>query len=211
MTIRALVVDDHRIVLRGIEEILLKTPDIRVKGDASTGQEALERIAHDEFDIVLLDISLPDRNGLEVLRLIKERKPYLPVLILSMHPEEQYAIRALRAGAAGYLTKESALEELIDAIRRVAQGRKYISTALGEKLAFELESGTPRPLHEQLSDREYQVMRMIGAGKRNHEIAAKLFVSPKTVTTYKSRIFQKTGMRTVAEIVRYILENGLSD
>jgi DNA-binding NarL/FixJ family response regulator len=204
-------VDDHRIVLRGIEEILLKTPDIRVTGDAFTGREALDRIGRDEFDIVLLDISMPDRNGLEVLRLIKERKPRLPVLILSMHPEEQYALRALRAGASGYLTKESALEELIDAIRRVAQGRKYVSASLGEKLAFELEADAGRPLHEQLSDREFQVMRMIGAGRRNKEIAATLFMSPKTVTTYKSRIFRKMGMRTGAEIIRYLLEKGLSD
>lgn len=211
MTIRVLIVDDHQIVLRGIEEILLKTPDIRVMGDAFTGREALERIARDEFDIVLLDISMPDRNGLDILRLIKERRPRLPVLILSMHPEEQYAVRALRAGASGYLTKESALEELIEAIRRVAKGRKFVSASLAEKLALELESVPARPLHESLSDREYQVMRMIGAGKRNNEIAAELFVSPKTVTTYKSRIFLKMRLRTGAEIVRYIFEHGLSD
>lgn len=211
MIIRALVVDDHRIVLRGIEEILLKTPDIRAAGNASTGREALERVAREEYDIVLLDISLPDRNGLEVLRLIKERKPRLPVLILSMHPEEQYALRALRAGASGYLTKESALEELIDAIRRVAQGRKYVGASLAEKLAFVLESDGVRPPHESLSDREYQVMRMIGAGKRNNRIAEELFVSPKTVTTYKSRIFQKLGVDSSAEIVRYLLEHGLTD
>ncbi len=211
MTIRVLVVDDHRIVLRGIEEILLKTPDIRVIGDAFTGREALERVGCDEFDIVLLDISMPDRNGLEVLKLIKERKPRLPVLILSMHPEEQYAIRALRAGASGYLTKESALEELIAAIRRVAQGRKYVSAGLAEKLAFDLEADATRPVHEKLSDREYDVMRKIGAGMRNKDIAAALFMSPKTVTTYKSRIFQKMGMRTGAEIIRYLLERGITD
>ncbi len=211
MTIRVLVVDDHRIVLRGIEEILLNTPDIRVMADAFTGREALDRLARDEFDIVLLDISLPDRNGLEVLKLIKERKPRLPVLILSMHPEEQYAIRALRAGASGYLTKESALEELISAIRRVARGRRYVSNALAEKLAFDLDTATARPPHEKLSDREYEVMRMIGAGMRNRDIAAVLFMSPKTVTTYKSRIFQKMGIKSSAEIVRYLLEAGISD
>lgn len=211
MTIRTLVVDDHRIVLRGIEEILLKTLDIRATGSASTAREALERVSREEYDVVLLDISLPDRNGLELLRLIKERRPRLPVLVLSMYPEEQYAMRALRAGAAGYLTKESALEELIDAIRRVAAGRKYVGPFLAERLAVELESGAKRPPHESLSDREYQVMRMIGAGKRNNRIAEELHVSPKTVATYKSRIFQKLGVDSAAEVVRYLLEHGLSD
>lgn len=211
MTIRTLLVDDHRIVLRGIEEILLKTHDIRVVAGVSTAREALDRIARDVLDIVLLDISMPDRNGLELLRLIKERKPRLPVLILSMHPEEQYAVRALRAGAAGYLTKESAQEELIEAIRRVAQGRKYVSATLAEKLAFELEPNVEKAAHEKLSDREYQVMRLIGAGRKNNEIAGELCVSPKTVTTYKSRILQKLGMKNSAEVIRYLLDHGLTD
>jgi DNA-binding NarL/FixJ family response regulator len=210
VTIRTLSIDDHRIVLRGIEQILLKTPDIRVTAIASSAHEAMERIAHEEFDVVLLDISMPDRNGLELLKLIRERKPRLPVLILSMHPEEQYAVRALRAGASGYLTKESALEELIEAIRRVSQGRKYVSASLAEKLAFELEPDVPKPPHERLSDREFQVMRMIGAGRKNLEIARELFVSPKTVATYKSRIFQKTGMKNNAELIRYLLEHDVS-
>ncbi|HEY5997591.1 MAG TPA: response regulator transcription factor [Candidatus Deferrimicrobiaceae bacterium] len=210
MTIRTLSIDDHRIVLRGIEQILQKTPDIRVTGIASNAHEALERIAGEEFDVVLLDISMPDRNGLELLKLIRERRPRLPVLILSMHPEEQYAVRALRAGASGYLTKESALEELIEAIRRVSQGRKYVSASLAEKLASELEPDVPKPPHERLSDREFQVMQMIGAGRKNLEIARDLFVSPKTVATYKTRIFQKTGLKNNAELIRYLLEHDVS-
>jgi two-component system, NarL family, invasion response regulator UvrY len=207
--IRVLIADDHRIVLRGIEEILLKTPDIRVLGEAHTGRETLERIAREEFDLLLLDISLPDRNGLEVLKLIKERSPRLPVLVLSMHPEEQYAVRALKAGASGYITKESAHEELIEAIRRIARGRRYVSAALAEKIAFLISPEGGGAPHERLSDREFEVMLQIGAGKKINEIAGVLFLSPKTVTTYKSRIFQKMGLRTTADVVRYLIENGL--
>lgn len=208
--IRVLIVDDHRIVLRGIEQILLTTPDIRAFGDASTAREALDRIANDLFDIVLLDISMPDRSGLEVLRLIKERKPRLPVLILSMHPEEQYAARALRAGAGGYLTKESAQDELIEAIRRVAAGRRYVSASLAEKLADEIAPDAEKARHDRLSDREYQVMLLLGAGRRNAEIAREMRVSPNTITTYRRRVLQKMGLNNAAEIVRYIVEHGLA-
>jgi two-component system invasion response regulator UvrY len=208
--IRALVVDDHRIVMRGIEQILLRTPDIRVTGDAASGREAIERAGSEEFDIVLLDISLPDRNGLDVLKILKERKPRLPVLILSMHPEEQYALRALKAGASGYLTKESAQEELIEAIRRISRGRKYVSASLAERLAMELSPGSEGPPHERLSDREYQVMLLIGAGKKINDIAAALFLSPKTITTYKSRVLQKMGMEGTADVVRYLVEHGIT-
>ena len=208
--IRVLVVDDHPIVLRGIEQILLRTPDIRVTGDASSGRAAIDLAGRDEFDLVLLDISLPDRNGLDVLKILKERTPRLPVLILSMHPEEQYAVRALKAGASGYLTKESAQEELIEAIRRIARGRKYVSASLAERLASEISPDNQDPPHKRLSDREYQVMLMIGSGKKINDIAAALFLSPKTITTYKGRVLQKMGMESTADVVRYLVEHGIT-
>jgi DNA-binding NarL/FixJ family response regulator len=207
--IRALVIDDHRIVLRGIEQILLRTPDIRIAGDGSTGKEALERAGKEEFDVVLLDISLPDRNGLEVLKILKERHPKLPVLVLSMHPEEQYAVRALKAGAAGYLTKESAHAELVEAIRRVVRGRKYVSAALAERLAVEISPGGEGPPHSLLSDREYQVMILVGEGRKINDIAAALRLSPKTVTTYKARLLQKMGLEGTADLVRYMVEHDI--
>jgi two-component system invasion response regulator UvrY len=163
--IKILIADDHGIIRKGIKQILSRTSDIEVTAEASTGQEALEKIWTSHFDLVILDISLPGRNGLEILKQIKSQKPKLPVLILSMYPEEQYAVRVLRAGASGYLTKESDKNELVEAIRRIAEGKKYITPSLAEKLASELEPSNDKALHERLSDREYHILCLIAKGK----------------------------------------------
>jgi len=207
--IKILIADDHPIVRKGLKEIIEVTPDMMVGDEASNGQEALEKVRKNDFDVVLLDISMPGRSGLEILKELKSEKPELSVLILSMHPEEQYAVRVLKAGASGYLTKESAPDELIAAIRKASIGRKYISSSLGEKLAFDLEIDAEKPLHETLSDREYEVMCMIASGKTISEIAEKLFLSVKTISTYRSRILEKTRMKSSAELIHYALKNRL--
>jgi len=207
--IKILIADDHPIVRKGLKEIIEVTPDMMVGDEASNGQEALEKVRKNDFDVVLLDISMPGRSGLEILKELKSEKPELSVLILSMHPEEQYAVRVLKAGASGYLTKESAPDELIAAIRKASIGRKYISSSLGEKLAFDLEIDSEKPLHETLSDREYEVMRMIASGKTISEIAKKLFLSVKTISTYRSRILEKMRMKSSAELTHYALKNRL--
>lgn len=209
--IRVLVVDDHPIVREGLKQILSDTEDILVVDEADSGQAVLSSAARSNFDVVLLDISMPGRDGLEVLRELKQQKPKLPVLILSMYPEEHYAVRVLRAGASGYLTKSSAPDELISAIRKVASGRKYISSTLAERLTYELDREADRPMHEVLSDREYQVMHMISTGKSVKEIAEALGLSVKTVSTYRSRIMEKMNMKNNAEIVLYAVQNKLID
>lgn len=209
--IRILIADDHTIVRKGLNEILAETSDMVVAGEACNAQEALNMVRKDEFDILVLDITMPGRSGLEVLKELKNEKPGLPVLILSMHPEKQYAVRSLRSGASGYLTKESAPDELIVAIRRISQGRKYITVSLAEKLAFNLENGTEEPLHEALSDREYQVVCLIASGKTVNEIARELFLSEKTVSTYRSRVLEKMNMKTNAELTHYAIKNQLVD
>jgi two-component system invasion response regulator UvrY len=209
--IRVLIADDHPIVREGLKQILSETDDILVVDEAANGQEVLSLAWNNNYDVVLLDISMPGRDGLEVLRELKHQKPKLPVLILSMYPEEHYAIRVLRGGAAGYLTKSSAPDELISAIRRVAAGRKYISTSLAERLTYELDRDAERPVHESLSDREYQVMNMIASGKTIKEIADELCLSVKTVSTYRSRILEKMNMKNNAEIVLYAVQNKLVD
>ncbi|HRR21844.1 MAG TPA: response regulator transcription factor [Desulfomonilia bacterium] len=209
--IRVLVVDDHPIVREGLKQILSNTEDILVVDEADSGQAVLSSAARSNFDVVLLDISMPGRDGLEVLRELKQQKPKLPVLILSMYPEEHYAVRVLRAGASGYLTKSSAPDELISAIRKVASGRKYISSTLAERLTYELDRDADRPMHEVLSDREYQVMHMISTGKSVKEIAEALGLSVKTVSTYRSRIMEKMNMKNNAEIVLYAVQNKLID
>jgi len=206
-----LVVDDHPIVREGLKQILSDTEDILVVDEADSGQAVLTSAARSNFDVVLLDISMPGRDGLEVLRELKQQKPKLPVLILSMYPEEHYAVRVLRAGASGYLTKSSAPDELISAIRKVASGRKYISSTLAERLTYELDRDADRPMHEVLSDREYQVMHMISTGKSVKEIAEALGLSVKTVSTYRSRIMEKMNMKNNAEIVLYAVQNKLID
>ncbi len=207
--IKILIADDHPIVRKGLKEIIEVTPDMMVGDEASNGQEALEKVRKSDLDVVLLDISMPGRSGLDLLKELKSEKPELSVLILSMHPEEQYAVRVLKAGASGYLTKESAPDELIAAIKKASIGRKYVSSSLAEKLALYLEIDAEKPLHETLSDREYEVMRMIASGKTISEIAKKLFLSVKTISTYRSRILEKMRMKSNAELTHYALKNRL--
>ena len=207
--IKILIADDHGIIRKGIKQILSRTSDIEVAAEASTGQEALEKIWTSHFDLVILDISLPGRNGLEILKQIKSHKPKLPVLILSMYPEEQYAVRVLRAGASGYLTKESDKNELIEAIRRIAEGKKYITPSLAEKLASELEPSNDKALHERLSDREYHILCMIAKGKSSNEIADELALSVKTVSTHRARVLEKMGMKSNGELTHYAVQSKL--
>lgn len=209
--IRVLVADDHAIVREGLKQILGEVRDMAVRDEAASGQEVLAKLRTGTFDVLLLDISMPGRSGLEILKEIREERPKLPVLILSMHAEEQYAVRALRAGAAGYLTKASAPEELIGAIRKVSSGRKYVSASLAEKLAGDLEVDTRRPPHEGLSDREYQVMLMLAGGQSVTEIAAELCLSVKTISTYRTRVMEKMNMKKNAELTLYAVQNRLID
>jgi len=208
--IRILIADDHTIVREGLKQILAETPDMVVVDEANNGQEVLEKVWKNDYDVVLLDISMPGRSGLDILKQLKSENAKLAVLILSMYSEEQYAMRALRAGASGYMTKESAPDELIEAIRKVSRGRKYISPSLAEKLAFSLETGDERKApHENLSDREYQVMCMIASGKIIKEIAEELSLSVKTVSTYRSRILEKMGLKNNAALTHYAVQNRL--
>jgi two-component system, NarL family, invasion response regulator UvrY len=207
--IRILVADDHPIVRQGLKQIIADNPDMVVVTEATDGQEVLNHVWKDEFDVVLLDISMPVMNGLDILKQLKSQKPRLAVLLLSVHPEEQYALRALKAGAAGYVTKDKAPEELISAIRAVASGKKYISPSLAQTLASTAGVAATGPLHQTLSDREYSVLRLIAAGRTKIKIAEELLVSPKTVSTYRSRLLKKMGLKTDAEIVRYAIENRL--
>ena len=209
--IKILIADDHAIVREGLKRIVAETADMVVADEATNGHEVLEKVRNNEYNVVILDISMPGRGGVDILKQLKGQKPHLPILILSMHPEEQYAVRVLKAGAAGYLTKESAPDELITAIKRVSRGRKYVSPSLAEKLAFDLERDTERPYHETLSDREYQVLCMIASGKRVQEIAEELCLSVKTVSTYRSRILEKMKMKNNAELMRYAIKHGLVD
>lgn len=209
--IKILVADDHTIVREGLKQIVGDVGDMVVADEAGNGQEALQKIREGDYDVILLDISMPGRSGLEVLKDIRAEKPKLPVLILSMHSEEQYAIRALRAGASGYLTKASAPDELIGAIRKVSRGRKYVTASLAEKLALELDVDADKPPHEMLSDREYQVMLMLASGKSVKEIADELCLSVKTISTYRSRILEKMNMKKNAELTLYAIQNHLVD
>jgi DNA-binding NarL/FixJ family response regulator len=207
--IRVLVADDHAVVRRGVLQILDEAPDLVAAGEASTGRQVLQRVQEQDYDVLVLDIAMPDGSGLETLHQLRTLRPELRVLILSMYPEKQYAVRVLKAGAAGYLTKESAPDELVVAIRRVSRGGRYISQSLAEELAAGLLGETPDAPTESLSDREYQVMRFLAAGKTISEIAAELSLSPKTVSTYRSRILEKLDLRNTAEIIRYAFAHGL--
>jgi DNA-binding NarL/FixJ family response regulator len=208
--IKVLIADDHAVVRRGLRQIFSDEPDIVPAGEVSSGQEVLQAVQADAYDLVLLDMALPDASGLEILTQIRSLKPGLPVLFLSVYPEEQYAIRVLKAGAAGYLTKESAPDELVAAIRQVAQGSKYVTRSLAEKLAVLLEPEGDRPLHEKLSDREYQVMCLLAEGKQVSEIAVQLALSIKTVSTYRARVLEKLHLHNTAEIVRYAVQHDLA-
>jgi two-component system invasion response regulator UvrY len=209
--LRICIADDHAIVRKGLKQILSETADLVVADEAATGQELLNKVAKGRFDVVLLDISMPGRNGLEILKELRAERPKLPVLILSIYPEEQYAVRALKSGAAGYLTKESAPEELIAAIRRISQGKKYVTASLAEKLAAYLETDLEKPPHESMSNREFSILCMIGAGKSVSEIAGDLRLSVKTISTYRGRILKKLGLKNNAEIMKYAIRNGLTE
>ncbi len=207
--IRILIADDHSIVRRGLREILLEEfPDAEIVG-VSDGIQLLREARASSWNIIISDISMPGRNGLETLKQLKEFYPKVPVLILSMHPEDQYAIRALRAGASGYLTKESASEELVNAVRKILSGKRYITADVAEKLAENLDFDSTKSLHEMLSDREFDVLKMIASGKTVTEIADKFSLSITTVSTYRARILFKTKMKTNAELTHYAIQNSL--
>ncbi|WP_028582638.1 response regulator [Desulfogranum japonicum] len=206
---KILIIDDHAVVRAGLQQILTETNDITVTAEAANGHDALQLVSRQYFDVVLLDISMPDMNGLDVLKEIMRHSPDSIVLILSMYPEEQYAIRALKAGAKGYLTKESAPDELISAVRKVAQGGRYISLALAEKLAGYLENEYTEHPHQSLSDREYQVMLMIASGMTVSEIAEELSLSVKTISTNRRRALHKMNMKTNAEFTYYAIKQKL--
>ncbi len=207
--IKVLIADDHAIVRRGIKQIITEIPIVETVDEATNGQEVLSKIAKCNYNLVLLDISMPGRSGLDVLKQLKSEKPRLPVLILSMHPEEQYAVRALKAGASGYLTKESAPDELIAAVQKILQGGKYVSASLAERFVAELSVSSEKAVHQTLSDREYQILCMIASGKTVSEIGEELALSVKTVSTYRARILAKMNMKNNAELTRYAIENAL--
>lgn len=209
--IRFLIADDHAILRRGLKEILLREFEDAVCGEASDVTEFLDRIQESEWDLAILDITMPGRSGLDGLRDLKAIRPKLPVLVLSMHAEDQYAKRVLKGGASGYMNKESAPEELIKAVRKVLAGGRYVSVALAEKLAFDLDDNTGRPLHERLSDREFEILRMISGGKTVSQIAEELHLSVTTVSTYRARLLEKMKMTTTAELIHYALQNRLID
>jgi DNA-binding NarL/FixJ family response regulator len=209
--LKIFVADDHVVVREGVKQILSGINDIVVAGEASDGHQAQSQACKGDYDLVLLDISMPGINGLDVLKQLKAERPDLPVLMLSMYPEEQYAVRTLKAGASGYLTKESAPEELIAAIRKVCSGGKYVTSSLAEKLALYLEADFEKPAHELLSDREYQVVVMIASGKTVTQIADELSLSVKTISTNRSRALRKLGMKTNAEITYYAIKHGFVD
>ena len=208
--IKVLFAEDHTIVREGLKQILADTKDIIVAGEAADGDEALARIREEDYDVVVMDISMPGKNGLEVLKELKEIRPGLPVLILSMYPEDVYAVRSFRNGASGYLSKESAPAELIGAIRKVSAGKRFVSAALAEKLVVNLGDETGKPLHAKLSEREYQILCLIASGKTGKEIAAELSLSAKTVSTYRTRILEKMDLKNNAELTHYAIQNGLA-
>jgi DNA-binding NarL/FixJ family response regulator len=207
--IKILIADDHAIVRKGLKQILADAADIASIDEASSGQEALKKVRENNYNMVLLDISMPGMSGVDVLKQLKTERPKLPVLILTMHPEDQYAVRILKAGASGYLTKESAPDELISAIQKVSQGGRYISPSLAEKLACDLDSTAIQPLHEGLSDREYQIMTMLASGKSTKEIAHELSLGMPTVSTYRFRILLKMKLKNNAELISYAIKNNL--
>ena len=209
--IRLLIADDHPIVREGLRRIAADQPGISVVAEAASANQALERVADTAVDVMLLDVSMPGPTFIEVLQQVRRDHPSVKVLVLSVHPEDQWAVRALRAGAAGYLTKDHSPEQLIEAIRRVYRGSKYVTAALAEKLAIGLEAGGAATPHESLSDREYEVLRALGTGLSVKDVAARLNLSPKTVSTYRTRILEKMQMRTNADLVRYARDHALGD
>jgi len=209
--IRILIADDHAILRRGLKEILMRELDSVTWGEAENGEQVLDQIQNRDWDLLILDITMPGRGGLDVLKNLKALRPRLPVLVLSMHPEDQYGKRVLKAGASGYMNKESAPEELMKAVRKLLGGGRYVSPALAETLASDLSQDTGRPAHETLSDREFEVLRKIASGKTVGQIAEELHLSVTTVSTYRARILEKMNMATTAELIRYALRNHLVD
>ena len=206
---KIIIVDDHGLIREGIKKVTARETDIEVIGEACNSDELFKLLDKHEIDIIILDISLPDRSGLDLISDIKIKSPNTKILILTMHPEDRFALLALRAGASGYITKEKASKSLVDALRIINDGRKYISSSLAEHLASELDMNYEKPVHESLSTREFEVMRLIAEGKAVRDIADKLCISANTVTSYRSRIMQKMRMKTNAEIIRYAVENKL--
>lgn len=209
--IRILIGDDHAIVRQGLKQILSDGKKMCVCGEAENGQMVLDFVNREPWDVVILDISMPGISGLDILKEIKKVKPKLPVLVLTMHSEEQFALRSIKAGAAGYLTKDSAPEELIKAVNKVVEGGKYVNQQLAEILASDIERNSEKPLHDMLSDREYQVMRLIASGRTAKQIADELALSVKTISTYRARLLEKMNMKTNAELTHYAIQNKLVD
>ena len=209
--IQVLLADDHAIVRAGLKELLEDTGDIQVAGEATNGQEVMAQIRARDFDVAVLDMTMPGRSGIELIKQVKDEKPRLRILVLTMHSEEQYAVRALKAGASGYLTKEAAADQLVAAIRRIAGGGAYVSPETAERLALAAAPRAEAAPHTLLSDREFQVLQMIAGGRTVGEIAKRLSLSVKTVSTHKTRILQKMGLANQAELIRYALEHKLLD
>lgn len=209
--IRILIVDDHAIVRQGLRRILEEVKGLKVGGEAADGVEALRLLRTEKYNVILLDISMPEKNGIDTMKQILERDNDAKILILSMYPEDQYAVRMMKAGASGYLTKETAPELLVDAIRNVVMGKKHISSNLAELLLQECRVDSGKPAHLILSDREYQVLRMIGSGKQVSEVAETLSLSVKTVSTYRAHILEKMKLRNNAELTHYVMRNNLEE
>jgi DNA-binding NarL/FixJ family response regulator len=207
--IRVLIADDHAVVREGIKRIIADAADLTVRAEAENGQDLLAKLKAGDCDVVLMDLAMPGMPGLEVLEEIRRQRPRLPVLVLSMYPEDQYAVRTLMAGASGYIHKGSPPDELVAAIRTVAAGRRHITAEVAESLASHVDTVSPKPPHESLSNREYQVLCLIASGKSVGDIAGELSLSVKTVSTYRSRILEKLGLRHNAEITRYAMQHGL--
>jgi two-component system, NarL family, invasion response regulator UvrY len=207
--LKIIIADDHAVVRQGLKLILVQAFRKATFGEAQNAPEVLDLLKKDSWDALVMDLTMPGANGLDLLKQIRHEHPDVPVLILSMHPEDQYAVRTLKAGAAGYLTKESASEELVDALHKILRGGKYINASVAEKLLLNLNSDSERPPHELLSDREYQVMSMIASGREVGQIAKELSLSVKTVSTYRARILEKMNMKTNAELTHYAIQNKL--
>src|ERR1043166_1961148 len=208
---RILIADDHALVRKGLRQLLAEAlPQVEF-GEASNAQEALDLVWGNHWNVLLMDITMPGRSGLDLLKQLKQDRPELPVLVLSAHPEEDYALRVLKAGAAGFLNKDAAVEELLAAIRKVVAGGKYVSPSVGETLAESVETLAPHPRHEDLSDREFEVFRLLASGKAVSEIAAQLSLSVKTISTYRTRLLQKLHVKGNAELIRYAVQHRLTD
>lgn len=209
--IRIVIADDHAIVRSGLKQILEENHDMKVIAEHDNGIDALKWLRINDCDVVLLDISMPGKSGIDVIKQLHEEKPKLPVLVISIYPEDQYAVRLIKAGAYGYLTKESAPEVVVDAVRHLASGKKYISTSVAEMLANEFDTLNEKPVHETLSDREYQIFLLLASASTATEIAEALGLSVKTISTYRSRILEKMHLRNNAELMRYAVENNLTE